>query len=362
LNSYRSWAAFLVACSLWTACGGERHTELPIDEVPLTVEIGRLDRDMFLSTGDSAKAKSLKAYATYGEFYRTYIEDILQGAPLEDPRLAMVLTRFTTDPDWMSVQRAADSVLGDLEPQRKEFEDAFKRLKVLFPDSLTPRIVAFNSGFNYGIFPTDSVLGVGVEWFIGKEHPVIGYLAPESFPQYVKDRMRPEMLVPSAVKGWLLVHYTRDIRAEDLLTNLVETGKVLFLLDALLPGTDPALKFAFSKEQLVWCEAHEQEAGGYRSVDERWSVHERVAARESRPFGRVVRLPHGEGLYGRQPGTLHSTTHRAGRSARYPEDLQTPLEEVVRSRFSSPACLVSLACAMLKTDLGLRGLQLTTTN
>jgi hypothetical protein len=63
--------------------------------------------------------------------------------------------------------------------------------------------------------------------------------------------------VPSAVKGWLLVHYTRDIRAEDLLTNLVETGKVLFLLDALLPGTDPALKFAFSKEQLAWCEAHE---------------------------------------------------------------------------------------------------------
>lgn len=212
---------------------------------------------MFLSTGDIAKAKSLKAYATYGEFYRTYIEDILQGAPLEDPRLAMVLTRFTTDPDWMSVQRAADSVLGDLEPQRQDFEVAFKRLKVLFSDSLTPRIVAFNSGFNYGIFPTDSVLGVGVEWFIGKDHPVIGYLAPESFPQYVKDRMRPEMLVPSAVKGWLLVHYTRDIRAEDLLTNLVETGKVLFLLDALLPGTDPALKFAFSKEQLAWCEAHE---------------------------------------------------------------------------------------------------------
>lgn len=257
MNSCRSWAVFLAIGALLTGCGGERHTELPIEEVPLTVEIGRLDRDMFLTTGDSAKVKSLKAYATYGEFYRTYIEDILQGAPLEDPRLAMVLSRFTTDPDWVSVQRAADSVLGDLEPQRKAFEDAFKRLKVLFPDSLTPRIIAFNSGFNYGIFPTDSVLGVGVEWFIGKDHPVIGYLAPESFPQYVKDRMRPEMLVPSAVKGWLLVHYTRDIRGEDLLTNLVETGKVLYLLDALLPETDPALKFAFSKEQLAWCEANE---------------------------------------------------------------------------------------------------------
>lgn len=207
--------------------------------------------------GDSAQARSLKAYATYGEFYRTYIEDILQGAPLEDPRLAMVLHRFTTDPDWVSVQQAADSVLGDMEPQRQQFEAAFKRLKVLFPDSLTPRIIAFNSGYNFGIFPTDSVLGVGVEWFIGNDHPVIGYLAPEAFPQFVKDRMRPEMLVPSAVKGWLLVHYTRDIRGEDVLTNLVETGKVMFLLRTLLPDTDPALQFAFSKEQLAWCEASE---------------------------------------------------------------------------------------------------------
>lgn len=257
LGSYRSWTTLFVAALLCTGCDREPRTAVPIDDVSLTITIGRLDRDLFDDTGDSARTRSLKAYATYGEFYRTYIEDILQGAPLEDPRLFMVLERFTSDPDWASVQRAADSVLGDLEPQRLEFEGAFKRMKVLFPDSLTPRIIAFNSGFNYGIFPTDSVLGIGVEWFIGKDHPVIGYLAPESFPQYVKDRMRPEMLVPSAIKGWLLVHYTHDISGQDLLTNLVETGKVMTLLDALLPGTDASLKFAFSKEQLAWCEAKE---------------------------------------------------------------------------------------------------------
>jgi len=226
-------------------------------DVELELRIGRLDLDLFHASPDSMNAASLKAYATYGEFYRIYIEEVLQGAPLEDPRLPLVLNRFVHDPDWSAAQQAVDSVLGDLEPQRLQFEEAFKRLMVLFPDSLVPRIITFNSGFNYGIFPTDSVLGIGVEWFIGKNHPVIGYLAPEAFPQFVKDRMEPEMLVPSAVKGWLLVHYTRDIRGADLLTNLVETGKVMALLDALLPDTDPYLKFAFSAEQLAWCEVHE---------------------------------------------------------------------------------------------------------
>ncbi len=258
--SHRSSQTVLFAVILLLAgCGSPERPDIPITDVALHLEIGRLDREVFHTVPDSMQALNRKAYASYGGFYRTYIEDILQGAPLEDPRMTAVLGRFVNDPDWASTQTAVDTVLGDLEPERLEFENGFKRLKVLFPDSITPRIVAFNSGYNYGIYPTDSVLGIGLEWFIGRDHPVIGYLAPEAFPQYVKDRMRPEMLVPSAMKGWLLVHYTHDIQGADLLTNLVETGKVMTLLDELLPDTDPALKFAFSKEQLAWCQKNEYE-------------------------------------------------------------------------------------------------------
>ncbi|MCB9182938.1 MAG: hypothetical protein H6591_03395 [Flavobacteriales bacterium] len=243
-------AALLVSCGT----GGNRAVE-PEESVRITID--RLDQDLFHAAPDSMAAASLRAYARYGEFYRIYIEEILQGAPVDDPRLPMVLNAFVRDPDWSLAQQGVDSVLGDMEAQRALFEQAFGRLKALFPDSLIPRVVAFNSGYNYGIFPTDSVLGFGAEWFIGPDHPVIGYLAPEAFPNYVKARMRPEMLVPSVVKGWLLVHYTRDVQGEDLLFNLVETGKVMALLDALLPGVDANLKLAFGPEQLAWCEANE---------------------------------------------------------------------------------------------------------
>ncbi|MBK9176191.1 MAG: hypothetical protein IPM46_07620 [Flavobacteriales bacterium] len=248
----------IIFTSALVACDGPEETAIPTGQ-SVTIELGRLDHALFRAPPDSMAAASLKAYATFGEFYRIYIEDILQGAPIRDPRLPMVLHRFVLDPDWREAQRAVDSVLGDLEPQRVLFEKAFSRLKALFPDSLTPRVVVFNSGYNYGIFPTDSVLGIGAEWFIGAEHPVIGYLAPESFPQYVKARMEPDMLVPGAVKGWLLVHYTRDVQGADLLNHLVETGKVMALLDALLPEVSLSLKMAFGREQLDWCERNEYE-------------------------------------------------------------------------------------------------------
>lgn len=256
----RAIYSVLFACALViAACNGNREPELPPGIAPVSLPIGRLDQDLFRASTDSLAAVSLRAHATYGEFYRIYIEDILQAAPIGDPRLPMALHRFVLDQDWRAAQHAADSAFGDMAAQREEMERAFTRLKAHFPDSLTPRLVAFNSGYNYAIVPTDSVLGMGVEWFIGPEHPVIGYLAPERFPQYMKERMRPAAMVPSAVKGWLMVHYLRESVGEDLLTHLVETGKVMALLDAMLVGTDAHLKLAFTEEQLAWCEANEYE-------------------------------------------------------------------------------------------------------
>lgn len=287
----------ILSVALLTRCNGSGPKEIDTSSVDLDLRIERLDQDIFNTSPDSMAKASLRAYANYGEFYRTYIEDILQGAPLEDPRLPMVLNRFVLDPDWSSVQTAIDSVLGDMAAQEETFTAAFERLKVLFPDSLTPRIIVFNSGFNYGIVPTDSVLGIGAEWFIGKEHPVVGYLAPEAFPQYVKDRMMPEMLVPSAVKGWLLVHYTRDVVDADVLTNLVEAGKVMALLDAVLPEVRPELKFAFSAEQLAWCEANEQAI---------WkSIVEKLFSKDNADVGRLMNDgPFTNGLPRESPGHI----------------------------------------------------------
>lgn len=246
-------------CFLWMAlagCGGNGAgtKEKP---VALHLTIGRLDQDLFRSVDDSTGTFNLKLYAKYGGFYQLYVERVLRAAALQDPRLPMALSRFVHDPDWSRVQRSADSVLGDMAEQEAGFQEAFGRLKAFFPDSLTPRLIAYNSGFNYGVFPTDSVLGFGVEWFVGSNNPVVKYLSPETFPEYRKQRMVPAMLVPSVVKGWLQVHYLRDTGGEDLLTAMVEMGKVMALLDALLPDTDPSLKFAFSPRQLQWCRDHE---------------------------------------------------------------------------------------------------------
>jgi len=238
------------------ACGGGAGSSV-VDPVAIDPPFFRLDQALFHAPPDSIASVSLRLYAEQGDFYRLYVEEILRAAPIDDPRLGMALLRFTQDPDWSAVQRSADSIFGDMEAQRTALTVAFGRLKALFPDRPVPRIVVFNSGFNYAISPTDSVLGIGVEWFVGADHPVVRYLAPDAFPNYVKERMRPAMLVPSAVKGWVMVHFLEDAQGKDLLTHLVAVGKVMALVQALLPEEDPASLLGYTPEQVKWCEANE---------------------------------------------------------------------------------------------------------
>ncbi|MCB0790919.1 MAG: hypothetical protein H6595_04320 [Flavobacteriales bacterium] len=245
------------ACALILLLLGCVNTDerIPRGARPLEVPVGRLDRLLFHT--DSVRKALQQADAEFGSFFRVYVEEVLHMASIDDPRLPRLMYSFTHDPDWRSAQSAIDSMLGDMTGARTGFGLAFGRLHAVFPDSLIPRVVIFNSGFNYGIFPTDSVLGVGAEWFIGPQQPVVTYLAPDVFPKYIRDRMVPEMLLPGAMKGWLMVHYQPDVRGKDLLTHLVETGKVMALLDALLPDTDHTLKFAFTRDQLKWCADNE---------------------------------------------------------------------------------------------------------
>lgn len=266
----RPVAKVVPAAALITlAACGDQEPVVDSAGIDLDLPIERMDSTVFhAGAGDPASTIG-RIVNTHGTFGRTYLEEVLQLPPVGDSLLPRALAEFLRDPAWQVLQHGIDSALGDLGPQRAGLEEAFERLKAVFPDSLTPRLVAFNSGFNYGVLPTDSVLGIGLEWFIGPDHEVVRMLAPEVFPDFVKRRMVPEMLVPAAVKGWLLVHYTHDLRGNDLLFNLVETGKVMALLDALLPDVADTLKFAFTEPQLMWC--HENEFQMWKKiVGEKW--------------------------------------------------------------------------------------------
>jgi len=240
-----------------TSCDADRFN-VDVDEIDLDIPIRRLDLELFhLAPGDVASYHEQR-FAAGDVFYTEFIEAILRAGPMDNDSITVPrLQRFLLDPNWNSAQASAEETFGDMSIQKAELEDAFKRYTTFFPKESVPNIVVFNSGFNYAIYPMDNTIGIGIEWFIGEDADIVKRLAPDRFPNFMKQRMRPEFIVNSTMTGWLFVHHRVDLTGKDVLTNMVHHGKVLFALDKILPEKPDSIMVGYTQAQLDWCKEHE---------------------------------------------------------------------------------------------------------
>jgi hypothetical protein len=75
--------------------------------------------------------------------------------------------------------------------------------------------------------------------------------------------MRPEYIVPDAMKGWLMSDYGIDESNAKLIEMMVSQGRIQYTLRAMLPETPDSLLFGYSGAQLAWCGNNEQQVWSF---------------------------------------------------------------------------------------------------
>jgi hypothetical protein len=221
------------------------------------MEYWRLDQAVFADGVEDYSALNAELSQTYKPFYAEYLDRIIGVGRPGDPMIGTLLATFATDANWRETQQQIESVFSDLSGYKNDFERAFRYHRYHFPADTIPTVVFYNSGFNVGVYPSGSYLGVGLEWFLGPENPVIQRLAIEEFPQYLKAKLRPEYMVNNAVKGWLMVKHQSLVQKEDLINLMLFHGKILYLMDALFPNFPDEVKINYTQEDLQWCQHNE---------------------------------------------------------------------------------------------------------
>ncbi len=268
----RCYPFLLLLFLLFAGCGTEDRFDVDLSGTePVNLEIQRLDRAVFELDPDTADMAShhLRLMEDHGDFYRTYYRKMLDEGSPNGPMAHLRLKGFIEDINMQEVYQGVQEVHSSLDEEEKRFEKAFRYYKHHFPDSSIPqKLIAYQGGFSYAIYPTDSVLGFGLEWFLGEDHEVIQRLPRQQFPDYKKGRMEPKYLVSEVVKGWL--KYKRKARANDaqtVLEHMVFDGKLLYTLDALMPETPDSIKIQYTPEQMRW--VRENEARIWKTFVER---------------------------------------------------------------------------------------------
>ena len=260
----RALAIFSLAAAFsLTGCFNDPAWVAPAEalhaDVPASIDLRKIIRELPM---DSMSAMAVWHERT-GEFGADYVADILRIGEPSDARCMNELKRFTSHPDVAPIELAIDSTSGDSEvmaSHEQTLMQAFQRFHYFFPQSPLPAVAWMNSGFNYAVYPTESALGIGLDWFLGPEHPIVGTLAPHVFPQYMRNRMQPDLIPTTAMRGWLLVHFSNPwYRTELCVDELLYWGKILFILEQCLPETPQHTLLDWSVADWAWAEAHERD-------------------------------------------------------------------------------------------------------
>lgn len=255
----------LVMLLFLTSCNND-PLNIDVSSIDLSLDVIRMDEAVFDADWKDDQNAHKKLNEEYGEYYTFYSQFILNNpSSLSDIVMQNKMSRFAMDPTMRQFFKAEHELLGggEFDSYHKELTDAFKHFNYYFPEEDIPVILLYQSGFNYKIVPNDTLLGIGLEWYIGNDHELIKKLSPQAFPNFEKNKMRAEYLVVDAVKGFLKVKFQDYQQMDNLVSVMVYYGKILYLTDAMLHEKEDAVKMNYSVEEWEWLERNEKQIWTY---------------------------------------------------------------------------------------------------
>ncbi len=243
---------------LITSCVNKKK-EIDISEVNLELKISRLDQELF-ANNESMQTKIPKLAQQYGEFFARYTEDMLNLGAVGDPTLPAAYKQFVYDADISTVAKNITAEYQDFTAESLSLTNGFKRYSVLFPNRIIPEIVTIISGFTYKIAATEKTLAIGLDMYLGETYPYYGSV---QFPAYRKMTMDRKNIVSDALTGWVTTEFLKPDSSNAMIDEIIYEGKILYLLDQMLPHTVDEIKIGYSIEQLKWCRGNEMAMWGH---------------------------------------------------------------------------------------------------
>jgi hypothetical protein len=248
---------FLMLLLLFSACT-ENRLKIDVSEIDAKVDLYRIEQDIFKNEWNPTAHQKL--YNKFGSFYSKYLELIINAGPFNEASTIKNVQHFREDADMKDVFSDVVSSFSDLNQIHKDFTTAFKYYKYHFPEKIIPQITTYISGFNYALAASDSTLGIGLDMYLGENYK---YYSLIGFPQYKTPFMRKEYIVSDAMKGWIATEINFDPIDKSFLEQIVHHGKILYILDAVLPELHDSIKIGYTATQLEWAKNNEGNVWGH---------------------------------------------------------------------------------------------------
>lgn len=228
-----------------------------VGHISKTLKIFRTESSFFRSK-NAAELQALRQQdSVFFDLYVNHlIGDISGGQGATWDQKTEQLLKYITHEDMTDLLSECSKKFSDFSKYEEGFSDAFQLYKYYLPKRDIPDVYTFVAPFRAAHPCWDKGLGVALDMYLGEEFSP--YYAPMlEFPQYQIRKMRPDYLLPNAMKAWLMSEFLTPSESTRMIDEMVHTGKILFTLQRLLPETADSLIIGYQAGKLEFCRDQE---------------------------------------------------------------------------------------------------------
>ena len=250
---------FIVPVVILIGCGKER---LPEKEVNIT--FFRYDSAIYSHSWDSAFVSYIldSLYPLHTRMTEDFFIIHRVGKPTDTTAIINLQKLFLQDPYMQELYDSVKERFSNklLREKIEELHSALRKLKAIYPQMPDYKIYTYVAPFVYKSFVDSNVLAWELDMYLG---PNFKYYPSLHLPMYMIRKFRHEYMVPDMLKVILEDLFPPPDPMPHLLANMIYNGKVLYVIEKLLPEYHDTVIIGWEAKKWEWVKQYEADLWEY---------------------------------------------------------------------------------------------------
>ena len=224
-----------------------------VSAISVDLKIKHLDVELLKLKQDQIPTDIPELKRTFAEFFDIFTYRMISIGGSDQEKFQESLYSFISDTLIRKLELKVAEKL-DTTQLRDELETAFKHYRYYFPQKNIPIIYTCISGFNQSVVTSENLIGISFDKYMGAESPFYEKLG---LPEYKRRNMHPAKIVTDVMYAWAVTEWPKAEQTNNLLSHMIKEGKMMYFVDAMLPGKHDTLKIGFTEKQFDFCMKNE---------------------------------------------------------------------------------------------------------
>lgn len=234
--------------------------DVDISGIDINMKLERFDRDLFGMKQDTMDQAIDVLYREYGDFFDVFNVHVISIGPASSRSYSSYLSMFINDPTNREVYEYTNKIFASTTEIEAELTSGFRHYLYHYPDSTVPRVVAYVSRFNEGLFTVGSFVGVGLDQYLGSD---CEYYQQMGTPRYLARKKLPDRVAVDAMYAWATQLYPFNDSLDNVLSRMIYHGQLAWFVGAMYPELDEQFNMGFTDDQMTWCRNNEKQMWTY---------------------------------------------------------------------------------------------------